>query len=62
MAECQAYPEVRIAGTAAEFSLALDQAREQGRDRDFRAHLRALGRENSWSARVMTVLRALEGR
>ncbi len=62
MSECQAYPEVRIAATAAEFSLALDEARQQGRDRDFRAHLRALGRENSWSARVMTVLRALDGR
>jgi polysaccharide pyruvyl transferase CsaB len=62
MAECQAYPEVRIAATAEEFSLALDDAREQGRDPDFRAHLRALGRENSWSARVMAVLRALDGR
>ena len=62
MMECQAYPEVRIAATAAEFAGALDAGREQGRDPDFRAHLRALGRENSWSARVMTVLRALDGR
>ena len=62
MMECQAYPEVRIAATAAEFASALDAGREQGRDPDFRAHLRALGRENSWSARVMTVLRALDGR
>ena len=62
MAECEAYPEVRIAATAAEFASALDAAREQGRDPDFRAHLRALGRENSWSARVMTMLRALDGR
>ena len=61
MTECQAHPEVRIAATAAEFSSALDAAREQGRDPNFRAHLRALGRENSWSARVMTVLRALDG-
>jgi polysaccharide pyruvyl transferase CsaB len=62
MTECQAYPEVRIAATAEEFSRALDAAREQGRDPDFRAHLRALARENSWSARVMKVLRALDGR
>ncbi len=62
MMECQAYPEVRIAATAAEFASALDAGREQGRNPDFRAHLRALGRENSWSARVMTVLRALDGR
>ena len=62
MPECRAYPEVRIAATAAEFASALDAARDQGRDPDFRARLRALGRENSWSARVMTVLRALDGR
>jgi polysaccharide pyruvyl transferase CsaB len=62
MTECQAYPEVRIASTPEDFSLALDEAREQGRDPDFRAHLRALARENSWSARVMAVLRALDGR
>lgn len=62
MAECKAFPEVRIAATAEEFALALDEARAQGRDPDFRAHLRAVARENSWSARVMTVLRALDGR
>jgi len=62
MLECRAYPEVRIAATAPEFGSALDAARDQGRDPDFRAHLRALGRENSWSARVMTVLRALDER
>ncbi len=62
MMECQAYAEVRIAATAADFARALDAGREQGRDPDFRAHLRALGRENSWSARAMAVLRALDGR
>jgi GT2 family glycosyltransferase len=62
MPECRAFSEVRIAADAGEFARALDEARVQGRDPDFRAHLRALGRENSWSARVMTVLRALEGR
>lgn len=62
MTECQAHPEVRIAATADEFAAALDAAREQGRDPDFRAHLRAVARENSWSARVMAVLRALDAR
>ena len=62
MAECRAHPEVRIAGTPEEFSKALDEARAQGRDPEFRAKLRAIARENSWSARVMTALRALEGR
>jgi polysaccharide pyruvyl transferase CsaB len=62
MAECRAHPEVRIAATPEEFSRALDEARVQGRDRDFRARLRAIARDNSWSARVMTALRALEGR
>ncbi|HEY1435442.1 MAG TPA: glycosyltransferase, partial [Thermoanaerobaculia bacterium] len=62
MTECVAHPEVRIAATAEEFAAALDTARAQGRDPDFRAHLRAVGRENSWSARVMSVLRALDGR
>ncbi len=62
MEECRAHPEVRIAATPEEFSRALDEAREQGRDPDFRAHLRAVARENSWSARVMTALRALDGR
>ncbi len=62
MTECQAHPEVRIAGTPEEFARALDDARDQGRDPDFRAHLRAVARENSWSARVMAVLRALDGR
>jgi glycosyltransferase involved in cell wall biosynthesis len=58
MLECRAYPEVRIAATAAEFASALDAARDQGRDADFRARLRALGRENSWSARHDRAARA----
>jgi len=62
MSECQAHPEVRIAATPDEFSRALDEARVEGRNPDFRAHLRAVARENSWSARVMAVLRALDGR
>jgi hypothetical protein len=62
MSECRLHPEVRIAATAEEFARALDEAREQGRDPDFRAHLRSVARENSWSARVMAVLRALDRR
>ena len=62
MEECRAHPEVRIAATAAEFARALDEAREQVKDPDFRARLRSIARENSWSARVMAALRALEGR
>jgi polysaccharide pyruvyl transferase CsaB len=62
MAECRAHPEVRIAATAEEFSRALEEARAQGHDPDFRARLRSVARENSWSARVMNALRALEGR
>ncbi|HTR04522.1 MAG TPA: polysaccharide pyruvyl transferase family protein [Thermoanaerobaculia bacterium] len=62
MSECQAHPEVRIAATAGDFAAALDAAREQGRDPDFRARLRSVARENSWSARVMAALRALDAR
>lgn len=62
LTECQAYPEVRIAGTPEEFVGALETARVEGRDPAFRARLRSLGRENSWSARVETVIRALAGR
>ena len=62
MPECGRIRRCAIAATAAEFASALDAARDQGRDAAFRARLRALGRENSWSARVMTVLRALDGR
>ena len=60
MTECRAHPEVRIAETAREFARALDEARVQGRDPDFRAHLRSVARENSWSARVMAALRSLD--
>ena len=49
-------------GHAESFARALDEAREEGRDADFRAHLRSVARENSWSARVMAALRALDRR
>jgi polysaccharide pyruvyl transferase CsaB len=62
MPECMAYPEVRIAKTADEFAGGLEAAREQGRDPAFRIHLQKLGRENSWEARVRSVLSALAGK
>jgi GT2 family glycosyltransferase/glycosyltransferase involved in cell wall biosynthesis/SAM-dependent methyltransferase len=61
MPECEAFPEVAIAADAGAFSDALVRARERGKDPAFRDRLRALGRENSWDARVDTVLAALGG-
>ncbi len=60
MPECAAYPEVVIAADAQAFAAALDPARERGRDPAFRERLRELGRENSWDARVVAALAALE--
>ncbi len=59
MPECMAYPEVAIARDAQEFAAAIDTARERGRDPAYRERVRQLGRENSWSARVDTILRTL---
>jgi len=59
MPECEAFPEIEIAKDAAAFSEALVRAREKGRDPGFRERVRALGRENSWDARVDAVLSAL---
>ncbi|MFI5175469.1 MAG: methyltransferase domain-containing protein [Terriglobia bacterium] len=61
MAECQAFPEVLIARDATEFSRMLDVARERGQDPHFRDRLRALGRANSWDARVQTMVNHLAG-
>lgn len=55
MPECMAYPEVAIARDAEGFVAALDRMRAQGKDPAFRERLRALGRENSWDARVESV-------
>ena len=51
MPECESFSEVRIVGSAREFSEALDRALEQGRDEGYRARVRALARENSWAVR-----------
>jgi glycosyltransferase involved in cell wall biosynthesis len=59
MPECAAFPEVTIARDAKEFARALEAARARGLDGAFRETLRALGRENSWEARVQAVLTAL---
>ena len=62
MPECAAFPEVTIVQDARELADALDPARARGRDSAFRDRLRALGRENSWDARVRTVLANREAR
>jgi glycosyltransferase involved in cell wall biosynthesis len=59
MPECQAFAEVQIAGDPEEFSRALDIARTQGQDHQFRERLRKLGLENSWASRVQRVLKHL---
>jgi glycosyltransferase involved in cell wall biosynthesis len=55
MPECLAYREVFAAQHLQQFSEALDSARLQGRDQNFRDRLRRMGRENSWAARVKTL-------
>jgi glycosyltransferase involved in cell wall biosynthesis len=59
MPECQAFAEVQIADNAQAFSKALDRARTQGMNPEFRERLRMLGRENSWATRVKLVLEHL---
>ncbi len=61
MPECEAFPEVAIVRDGREFAEALDRMRAKGKDPLFRAHLRELGRANSWEARVETVLERLVG-
>lgn len=60
MPECERTPHVHIARDAEEFARSLDPVREQGLEEPFRERLRALARENSWSARVHTVVELLE--
>jgi hypothetical protein len=60
MPECEAFAEVHIARNAEEFSLALDRAKTEGEDLQFRERLRTLGRENSWTTRVQLVLEHLQ--
>jgi GT2 family glycosyltransferase/2-polyprenyl-3-methyl-5-hydroxy-6-metoxy-1,4-benzoquinol methylase len=59
MPECEAFAEVHIARDAREFSRALDLARAEAADEDFRRRLQTLGRENSWRARVGAVCERL---
>jgi GT2 family glycosyltransferase/2-polyprenyl-3-methyl-5-hydroxy-6-metoxy-1,4-benzoquinol methylase len=59
MPECEAFAEVHVARDAREFSRALDLARAEAVDEEFRRRLRTVGRENSWRARVRTVLERL---
>jgi GT2 family glycosyltransferase/2-polyprenyl-3-methyl-5-hydroxy-6-metoxy-1,4-benzoquinol methylase/glycosyltransferase involved in cell wall biosynthesis len=62
MPECQAFPEVRIVRSAEEFARALDEARAQGREENFRQRVRALARANSWTKRVEQTLAHLRQR
>lgn len=61
MPECMAFPEVQIVRNASEFSEALDQARERGRDEQFRGRLREIARQNSWKTRAKTAIEHLIG-
>ena len=60
MPECRSFPVVNIVRSAEEFALALNNARKQGLDPEFCAELRATARENSWAARVDSVIETLE--
>jgi GT2 family glycosyltransferase/predicted nucleic acid-binding Zn-ribbon protein len=60
--ECQGIPGVVIASTAAEMALALDEARELGKQGEARERLRQLARESSWQARARAALGDLERR
>jgi GT2 family glycosyltransferase/2-polyprenyl-3-methyl-5-hydroxy-6-metoxy-1,4-benzoquinol methylase len=60
MRECQSFPVVNIARDALEFAQALDSARKQGLDPEFRAQLRSTARNNSWAARVCAVTEIMD--
>ena len=61
MPECVAFPEVRIAATAAEFAAALEAARAAGRSPEFRTRLQEVGRANSWAARARLIQNVVAG-
>jgi teichuronic acid biosynthesis glycosyltransferase TuaH len=60
MPDCEAFPEVNIVRSSQEFTQVLDHAYVQGQDPRFRQHLRQIARENSWVARVKTVIERLK--
>jgi glycosyltransferase involved in cell wall biosynthesis len=62
MPECEAFSEVHIARDAREFSNALDAARVEAQDDQFRDRQRQLGLENSWASRVKQVLEQIDKR
>ncbi|HWC65401.1 MAG TPA: glycosyltransferase, partial [Thermoanaerobaculia bacterium] len=61
MPEAEAFPCVRIARGAEEWSAALAAALADSRDAAFAARVRSLGRENDWSARGREALARLLG-
>jgi hypothetical protein len=60
MPECQMFGEVLIVRTGEEFAAGLDVAKTRGRDVRFQERLRELARENSWTARVDSVIQHLD--
>jgi glycosyltransferase involved in cell wall biosynthesis len=60
MPECESFAEVRTVANALEFSEALDIARSEGTDPAFRERLLQLARNNSWTARVQSVIEQLD--
>jgi 2-polyprenyl-3-methyl-5-hydroxy-6-metoxy-1,4-benzoquinol methylase/GT2 family glycosyltransferase len=60
MPECQSFPFVNIVRNAQEFALMLDTARTQALDPEFRQRLLATASQNSWAARVESVIDTLE--
>jgi hypothetical protein len=59
--ECESFPEVQIIGSAREFSLALDSALGQGRDKDFCDRAQRFAAANSWTTRVRMIVELLKG-
>jgi GT2 family glycosyltransferase len=60
MPEAEAFPEVAIAKTAAEFVKALEAARLRRGDPAFVERLRALAQKNTWDARAAQALAAID--
>jgi hypothetical protein len=57
--ECESFPEVRIVRDAAEFAAALDPARADGMNPEFRARLARIAAAHTWAVRLDTVLSGL---
>jgi glycosyltransferase involved in cell wall biosynthesis len=58
--ECARYPEVLLADGADEWAEMIELAIELGADPSYRARMVAAAKENTWDARVQTILDALK--